>query len=472
MKSFYKAEKKKLLWGMLFFALLLRVLALLISDNFHGIAAGKIFSALRLIVYPNILEAWIVAAHGPVHMYILALVLKIFKDPFIIPRLISLIMGEAFLIVYFYLLKRTFNEVVAFLSLFVASFFSLLIVYSVLSTAETTFLFFLFSGLLFFEKFKREGELKFLFSSAFFISCSSLCRFEGGMFIVIVSLFLIKERRNFLLFFCTASILPLIWMLFNYLVDGNGLFFLTSSDSIVATEFNFLRFMGNNITFTDKMFYWLLLIKDYFGWPVLIIGIIGAIFLGYKKERIRRILFLFLALLLIFSYKTVREELAMQPRYGITLGVLFIPFFSLALIELLNRIEIKLRGTVVTVVLFYVIFRSSYLLLLELPHSPEWVKQAGVFLRENVRGQETVFVDSDEDNEKDPIKIYANIKPGNFIDFNPFPSHTELIDSSRRNHLKYIVLISRKREFKRLEEVFRMDKCKIYKVKNSDEKRK
>lgn len=462
--------KKIILWIILLCGFLLRLLALFISDNFHGIAAGKIFSANYLIENPNAFDAWIVPAHGPVHFYILALALKLFGQPLFVPRVISLIFGTAFLIIYFKFIRQIFNESVAIISLIIVAFFPLHIVHSVLSTAAVTFLFFLFLGLLCYAKFEQTSEKKYVIFSALLIGCASLCRFEGGVFIIILSLFLLKKPKQALLFFSISMILPGIWMICNYLYGGNLLFFLCASDSIVHTEFAYLRSLGNQITFFKKMLYWPFQIKNYFGWPIVVCGIIGAIFFGWQERKSRKLLLLALAMLCIFSYKTIQEELAMQPRYGMSLGVLFVPFFSVALTKILSRLPKNTKATVLGIFLLYVVFRSSYLMLLQLPHTPEWIKQTSLFLKQNIKAEEMVFIDADEDNEKEPIKIYSGLGVHNFVDYNPFFSHVELMDPGRRRQLKYIVLVG-KRELSNLKEVFRVDKCKIYRVKKIDEKK-
>ena len=115
--------KKFILCSILLGGLLIRVIALLISDNFHGIAAGKVLEAQRLLVFPSFLDSWVVPAHGPVHMYLISLVVMLFKDTILMPRLISLLSAMAFLVIYYFFISKVLDKKTALLSLFVVTFF-------------------------------------------------------------------------------------------------------------------------------------------------------------------------------------------------------------------------------------------------------------------------------------------------------------------------------------------------------------
>ena len=76
-----------------------------------------------------------------------------------------------------------------------------------------------------------------------------------------------------------------------------------------------------------------------------------------------------------------------------------------------------------------------------------------------------MYIDSEEDNYKDPLKLEANTDIDCFIDKNHFFRHLELMDPLGRARLKYVVIIS-KRKMQNLKEVFKSGECKIYEVEN------
>ncbi len=450
-------------------AIFLRLLALFISDNFHGIAAGKIIEAKRLIGHPDNFSAWIAPAHGPVHMYLIALAIKLFDDSLFVPRLLSLLMGIGLLIPYYWFIKLSFNDEVAIITTFIIAFFPLHIIHSVLSTAETTFLFFLFAGLFFFLKYRQTRNVTELIFSAGLLAVSSMCRFEGGLFIIMLSFFLVKNWKRMMLFLIIACILPIFWLIANFLLFGSFFYFLESSDLVVQREFGFSKAYGQKLTFLEKFLFWPGTIKDYFGWIVFLFGIAGLCLQGLAKKN-RLVFFLLFGMLSVFVFKTVKEELAMQPRYGMSLGFLFVPFFAIFFKAILQKLKKPYRTILLISFFLCVILRGAYLSMLNLPHTPEWVKQTSRFLHKNLdsRSSDTVYIDSDDNNFREPIKLFSGIEVDRFVDFEGSSRHTELLKPSDRENLKYIVFIS-DRQLKRLKEVFRAGKCKIYQMDSADE---
>jgi len=455
------ARRKKMLFLLIIAcALWMRIIPLLITDNYHGIAAGKIIEAQRLLKNPNSLNTWIVPAHGPVHLYLLALALKLSKGAYIGGCILSLLFGLLVLIPYFKLLRLIFNDEVAILSAFLLAFFPLHIVYSALSTAETTFLFFLFLGLFFYAKYKKGHALADLCLAAVSLGLSSVCRFEGGLFIPIILILLIKERKRALVFLAVSSLLPVMWMYGNYLISGNFLQFLYASDSIVKTEFAFQKSIGNDFNFFQKTSFWVMQFKGYFGLPVFICGLSGLAFYGFKR-RYRDLTVIFLGMLGFFTYKTAMEELAMQPRYGMSLGMLFVPFAMLFFTDFLKTNREKFAKPLFLLFIIYTILRCAYLESIMLPKAPYWIKQAALFLRDNTQAGETVYIETEEDNLKAPLKLYSGLPIDQFIDYNPFAQDVELLTPEGRKNLKFIVLISR-RKLKNQKLVFKYKNCKIY----------
>jgi len=422
--------------------------------------------ALRILEHPNELTAWIVPAHGPAHLYLVALVLKLSNNYFNSACILSLLFGIGVLLPYALFVKSAFDDKTALCSTFIVAFFPLHIIYSVLSTAETMFLFFLFSGLFFYAREKETGRLIDLFFSAFFLGIATVCRFEGGVFVIIIALLLMKNYRKAFFFISVCSVLPIAWMWGNYLISGNFMQFLSASDAIVKEGFVNNRILGRDFGAIEKLFYWTVQIRSYFGLPVMILGLCSLILYGFK-EKYRNVTFLFIAPLFYFSYKTFIEELAMQPRYGISLGMLFVPYFSMLLLHILTQIKVSLRKPLFLAFVVYVMFRCAYLQIIMLPHSPEWLNEAALFLRNNTSPGDRIYIESEEDNIKDPLKLYTGLKIEQFI-ASPFSNNAAMLNPESREKLKFVVMVSN-RKLKNREEVFKNKNCRIYQV-NKDEK--
>ncbi len=458
-----QGRKKIIYWVILGCAVFMRLIAFVDSDNFHGIAAGKVMEAQRILEHPNELSAWIVPAHGPAHLYLVALGLKISNNHYNSACILSLLFGIGVLLPYIGFVKSVFDDKVAVCSAFIVAFFPLHIVYSVLSTAESMFLFFLFSGLFFYVRERQTGRLSDLFFSALFVGIATVCRFEGGLFVIIITLLLMKNYRKACFFLLFSSVLPVAWMWGNYLISGNFMQFLFASDAIVKEGFALNRALGRDFGAIQKLSYWTLQIKSYFGLPVLIGGLCALTLYGFKKEY-RNVTYLLIIPLFYFSYKTFVEELAMQPRYGMSLGMLLVPYFSMLLVNLLTQVKVSLRKPVFLAFVIYVIFRCAYLQLTMLPHSPVWVKEAALFLRNNTNSRDTIYIESKEDNIKDPLKVYSGLKADQFIDYTPFSDNVEMLNPEGMKKLKFIVMVSNQK-LKNRDEIFKINDCRIYQVK-------
>ncbi|MFH1460408.1 MAG: glycosyltransferase family 39 protein [Candidatus Omnitrophota bacterium] len=452
----------------------MRLFSLINSDNFHGIAAGKIFEARYLLKHPEELWAWIVPAHGPVHLYLIAILFKIFGDYIIIARLISLFSGVALFFPYYKLIKLSFSRDIALFSCFIAAFFYLHVIYSVISTAESIFILFLFSGLYFYFKYFQSQRVFELIISALCVGVSSMCRFEGGLYIVLLSAFLIKKPKIMLIFLISSCMLPWVWIVFNFILYGDFFYFLTSSDNIVKYEFDNLKVYGTQYTITERILYWPMVLKGYFGNILFIFGIIG-LWSNFRNAKTKLLLVLFLSILGFFIFKTFYKELAMQPRYGLSLGCLFIPFIADALLTGYTRVKKISKNLILArdqfkmlffLILFYIVIRGSYLSLVQLPHTPLWVEKTAKFLAANVdeNKNELVYIDSDDDNFIEPIKILSGLDVDSFVDMQAEGTHKELIESASLKNIKYRILISKTRNLN-LKQIFQASDCKIYKIK-------
>ncbi|MDD5746169.1 MAG: hypothetical protein PHO30_02785, partial [Candidatus Omnitrophica bacterium] len=333
------------------------------------------------------------------------------------------------------------------------------------STAETTFLFFLFTGLLFFIRHERGGSFRDLIVAALFIGLSSLCRFEGGIVIGLLSALLLREPKKLFVFGGIAACLPVVWVAGNYVLFGNPFYFLTASDAVVRWEFNKLNAYGIDHTFWRKVPYWPLQCKDYFGWPVFVMGIYGVGRWALKKKN-RMFSVVFIGLLCVFMVKTTRERLAMESRYGMSLGFLFLGFFSRAFVGIARAIKPSHAKIMLMVFFLLVTVRGTYIGLTKLPRIPQRLRQTAEFLRRNITlcGNEAIYVDCDEDNFKEPIKLFSGIDVDRFVDFESTASHIELLQPADRERIKYIVLVSWTRTLPRYKEIFRTDECRIYQI--------
>jgi hypothetical protein len=156
----------------------------------------------------------------------------------------------------------------------------------------------------------------------------------------------------------------------------------------------------------------------------------------------------------------------MQPRYGMSLGFLFLGFFARTFAGIARKIKPLYAKVIIVVFFLFVIVRGTYLGFIKLPLTPQWVKQTAGFLRQGItlRDNEAIYIDCDEDNFKEPIKLLSGLDVGRFVDFEAAASHIELLGPADRKRVKYIVLVSNTKTLPRHSEIFRVDECRIYEI--------
>lgn len=412
-KIFMSIFKKDTLVVFLIFilALGLRLYILASSDNYHGIALGKAQYAVEILKDPGIRSNFD-PAHAPFPHYIFAAALYLWNDPFLAPRIVSLIFGSLLIFPFYYYVKMSFDQRTALYASLMTCFYSQHVIYSVLSTGETMFHFFLFSSFVFFLKFnKKRRKVSYLILSAFLLGSATMCRFEGGVFIPLLTLFLLSKRKKYaVVFFLIAMILPVWWMFINHWVVHDPFLFLRNNDTTVATFFNMARlFSGLKLDLFDRIVGWPKILWEHLTPYTAILGFAGVVYSFVRKKNIFPS-FLFLTLFLIFVYKTAAEELLLDGRYGITLALLLIPFSVFMLQRAVRKIT---KGRTWVPLIIFVVFFSSRMMPMAIdqkPMTPFFVKDIGSYLARYLTEEDSILVDTTEDDDlTEGIIMYSKI---------------------------------------------------------------
>ncbi len=395
--------------------LIIRLILLLVTSDFHGVSAGKTLLA-KLILENGVSGSnWYVPVHPPLHLLFIISGLKLFYFPLLVPRLISLFFGIALFLPYYYTIKKIFNKRVAVYSLIGISLYSQHIIYSVIGTSETCFHFFLFLSLLFAILFYNVKKNIFLFLSALAIGLSSLCRYEGLLFIPLMVLFLKENNRAVIVFFLVSIIMPLLWMVVSYRYGGNALHFISTNDINVPLQFNWIRSTGIKIALLNKIWFWPNTLLNTLGIPMFIFGFLGVLFCLVKREK----LFfagMFLIILAIFVLRTVQEKLYLQPRYSITLGLMLIPFAVFIFIKIIDMINRKIPYWIVLLLLWTMIPAIGKNIFAEPLYAPEFAKNIARYMKNNITKGENIIMDHCGDEKfKEPIKLLSGINPKQFV---------------------------------------------------------
>ncbi|KAA3615386.1 MAG: phospholipid carrier-dependent glycosyltransferase [Calditrichaeota bacterium] len=325
-----------------------RLIAFALSIDAFDDFMPRIRMAMKWIEAPYLMtDNTLVEQYGVLHVTFIGLGLLLWNDPLVTPRVVSLIMGLLTFFPFYIMCKEYFNRRIAYLSLFLLSFYTLHVKFSAVTGSESTFVFFMITALAYLFKYANDTQIKFLIISGFSLGLACLARYEGMLFIPLLPLLWLDTPRDFKDFFdfrshlfqasmifWIAVMIPVgLWMLGNYIGTGHPL------PAMVIVEeshrlFNEVvkYFLGHKFT----IIYFLAFIPG-----VLLITLTPPVFLGglwgvlrIFKNRNFRTLFLinlFFMLTQLFSGKVILV------RYTILSGVLMVPYAAYGFYSLYQR---------------------------------------------------------------------------------------------------------------------------------------
>ncbi|MDD5746168.1 MAG: glycosyltransferase family 39 protein [Candidatus Omnitrophica bacterium] len=393
------------------FVLGTRLWLLLNTVDFHGIAAGRVLWAELMLKNRLGSGAWFSAVHPPLHLFFLAAGLSVFDLPLLVPRLISLLFGSLLVFPFYHYVKKAFDAPTALFSTIAVAFYSEHIVYSVMATSETAFHFFVFLSLLGFVLFDRDEKKYLLIGSGVSVGLASLCRYEGMLLIPVMGLFLLRKKRAAPVFLLAAAVLPAMWMALNYRYAGDALQFVKSNDCIVPLQYDWMRSQGVTIGRWDKLLFWPRSLLQTLGPVLFIFAWAGVGRCLLRREK----LFpagLFLLLFGVFVLRTVEERLYLQSRYGITLGLLLIPFGFFMALRCIDFFQRRWLRSAVLLLVGSMIPGIGPSVCNAPLSAPYFARDIAACMRDTVKPGENIIMDHCGDEKyREPIKLLSGIDP-------------------------------------------------------------
>ncbi|MBU4304910.1 MAG: glycosyltransferase family 39 protein [Candidatus Omnitrophica bacterium] len=433
-KDFLNVHKREILTAVIVLsAFLLRAGIAAVTDDFHGISNGRILQAEKILAAPGEYILWCNPVHPPLHILLLVLGLKLYNNVLITPRLISLLFGVLTMVSLYFFLKKTFSRAVAFFSLIALAIYSQHIAYSVIATSETVFHFFFFTGLLLLAVFFEKEEQGVLFWAGVFFGLSAMARYEGLAAVPAVWFFLKGRARAKGIFLLGACLLPLAWMLLNKIVWGNPLEFISTNDVTVPAQFNWIRQQGEQIDLWYKILFWPRSLMETLGIPVFFSGVSGIVYSLMRREKLLPA-GIFAFFFLLFVFMTCQERLYLQPRYGITLGLLLIPFSVFMFLKIIARLKRDVPDWIVLILLWSMIPAIGKVILEEPLYIPQFAKDTACYIKQKAKKEDNIIIDHCGDEKyREPIKVLSGINPRRFVieDYNFFKDGKCVVDSNR-----------------------------------------
>ena len=401
--TLYKNDTR-LVFSLVILSFIVRVIWLLNSYNSEYDGVYKIMIAQVWLESPHLIISrfWGVNDWPPMQTYLIALSLLIHNDPVLSPRLINLVFGTITVVPYFYLIRLLFDKKVAVFSCLVLILYPLHVYLSVSSLAEIPFLFFLFLSLYFFFKFKKTGDretrnVKLLVISAILLNLANMSRYEGWLFIIFLSMFLLysEKKEYFLLFITISMVFPVFWMIGYYIKTGNPFYFVPTREYLPIKELAShpmmveARALGPKYMLVGFIVYTLHYLSPLIGF----FGFIGVIY--SLRRRYRAELAIFLTLLLaIYTFKFLNETARPVHRYTTILGMLLIPYAYMGVGDIRARFRDTKYHYIIAVLLIisipvigykYGTYRADHIS----PGAPEVAK----WLKENTQIDSRVLID-------------------------------------------------------------------------------
>lgn len=400
-------EDKYFLITIFILALIIRLLVFGETGNNNSDGMYKTFLTMNWLKHPYFVTEGL---WPPLHLYLMAFMMLIWKNIYISPGLVSMVFGVLTIFPYYYLIKLIFDKRTAMLSTLLLTFLSLHIQLSTTSLAEVPVLFFLFTSIYFLFRFKKSEHKKlfYLITSAIFLNLACMIRYEAWLFIPILTIFTLNNindikklpvlkndvTKYLLIFLIISLIFPTLWIFGNYQS-------LQKDFSLSQTwTGNFLK--DNIILNPEAPEVNPPLIKQLVSWPRLlfsnlkiisVLAGLGLIVSLFRKKHLE-FLIIFVLLMLIYTYKLVTFTMTLQSRY-ILLPVLFlIPYFSTGLEYMLKSLN-KDRSRIITIlILFFIITTSSYNAIVKNPYTtPGDVIDVSNWLKTNVNTTDKILMD-------------------------------------------------------------------------------
>ena len=321
---------------------------ILFKINFFAISAdesGRTLDAYQWSIdHTRLSDVWL-----PYSAVTTGLILQLWKDLFIVPRILCIFWGMCTLgAIGLYSFELFHDEKITILSLLLACFFPPLLVLAHVPLPEITFIFFVVLSMFFFLRWQKTEHSVLLIFSAFCLAVSSTIRYEGWAFVFVFNVQLVwmfiqhKERtelkRIVLLIAAIISLsFSIFWIIQTALTTESPISFIGKTSSVFSrvTHASFLRLLWLNVG-TQFLVQCILTLN--------ILGVASAVILWKNQPRIRHMLFIALSALICMTFMSfiARTLPTHSPwRIAVIWSCLFLPFTAHWLTTFFHRKRTK-----------------------------------------------------------------------------------------------------------------------------------
>ncbi|MHB8419967.1 MAG: glycosyltransferase family 39 protein [Myxococcales bacterium] len=181
-------------WTALALATAVRAAVFPFAWNLYGDAPSRVVTVFDWLHRPFFLRSFLGARQfGPLNVYLLAAVGRLWPDRFVAPRLLSLLAGSLSAWPLYRLAEARFGRRAAALSAWAFAVYGLHVQASTTAASEALFLFFLLWALAALDRSARPGWLA---AAALAMGCACAVRYDGWLYAPLCCLFLLRPLRE------------------------------------------------------------------------------------------------------------------------------------------------------------------------------------------------------------------------------------------------------------------------------------
>lgn len=432
---------------------LLRLASFFFSENAGGDALARVGLTAQWLQNPNLnlhFGVWL-----PMHFWMIGAMSLIVGDVELAGRLLSLILGIASLIAFWELAEELDGIESAIYSSILFIFYSLHIAYSVTSSCDVPYLFFVLTGLALFFRWRGTGGYSLLCIAGFSLTFGSGIRYEAWVVIFALDLILLyrREWRALTCFALVSGVWPGFWMAYEWLTRGNPLYAPVLNRTLVAQDLN---------TFATSMKYRLLLppgVVLITLSPLVLIGILFSIrYILKQKGPISEFTFVVCFFALVQIYQVFSGGVMAFARYTLTLGTMAAILSGIGLRQVLPYKKLVVGVMLLNLAALLVLsFADSPFINKARSVSPvlrfvTYLHDTGKFLRRHLGQNDAVVID-EYNYEANQLAVLAGMPLLEQERALKIPDATDRLKQSekvsqllpylRRRHPKYLVYANR-----------------------------
>ena len=332
----------------------------------------------------------------PLHFWMMAAMSMLVGDVETGCRLLSLVLGIASVPAVWVLTKELDGARPAIFSTILFAFYSVHIAYSVTSSCDVPYLFFVVAGMALFFWGRRTDKLLLLVLAGLSVTLAAGIRYEAWVIIAALNAILLfrREFKRFAVFLVASGAFPIFWMAYEWITLGNPLFAPTLNYSWVAND---LSFYGTPLLYRVALPIGVTVIALT---PLAILGLVVSVRqIRQRRGPLAEFAFVTIFFAAIQFYQIIAGGTMSYARYTLTLGTMTAILGGIGLYYSFRYPKILVAVMLANLALLFVLSRVSNPFINKVRsmapvfHFATWLEETGNFLRHNLGPNDAVVID-------------------------------------------------------------------------------